>query len=262
MQNAKSKITKIFLISFFLLSFFSKNSLASTSRNLTIFAEQNMVMAMTKIARIYSQKSNVIVSVNFGSSSDLMNSIDSGEPADVFISAHLGWIETLRHKGLIDVYNVGYIARDELVLVANKSNPNLSEELKSSKSFENSLEILNRNGSTLVLDNEGNSSGKFSHDLIKKNLLPNLQLLHKSTEDKSPILNVVKSGKDQYALLLMSQVKNDFDLEILATKKDENIFYQALVIAGDNMEIAREFLKFLSSDAAKKILKESGFVVD
>jgi ABC-type molybdate transport system substrate-binding protein len=51
-------------------------------------------------------------------------------------------------------------------------------------------------------------------------------------------------------------------LLILATKKNLNIFYQALVIAGDNMEVAREFLKFLKSAEAKKILEQSGFIAN
>ena len=41
-----------------------------------------------------------------------------------------------------------------------------------------------------------------------------------------------------------------------------DIFYQALVIAGNNMEVAREFLKFLKTPQSKEILKENGFIVD
>ena len=35
-----------------------------------------------------------------------------------------------------------------------------------------------------------------------------------------------------------------------------------LVIAGDNMEVAREFLKFLKNPQAQKIFKESNFVIN
>lgn len=263
MKKTKNKIVKIFLSGFFILFFSLQNSFASSSRNLTIFAEPNMVVALTKISRLYSQKSNVIVSVNFGYSSDLIHEVDSGEPADVFISAHSGWIETLRQKGLVDVYNIGYIAIDKLALVTSKSNPTLQAELVTGKiSIEEILKILDQNKSTLILDSEGNSSGKFSNELVRSLALENLQLFNKLSEDKSPILNIVKSNSDQYALLLKSQVKNDRNLQILATKEDENIFYQALVIAGDNMEVAREFLKFLKTEAAKTIFKESGFTTN
>ncbi len=221
-----------------------------------------MVLALTKISRLYSQKSNVIVAINFNSSSDLISNVDSGEPADIFISAHSGWIETLHQKGLVDVYNNSYIAGDNLVLITSKSNPNLPEELRSEKlSLEDALTVLNRNKSTLILDYEGNSSGKISNDLIKNSAFLDIRLFHKLAEDKSPILKILRGNAESYGLLLKSQIKDQSDFQILAAKKDGNVFYQVLVIAGDNMEIAREFLKFLKSDGAKKTLGESGFIV-
>jgi len=262
-KKIKKNFFRILFSAIFLLTFLNSNSFASQSRNLTIFAEPNMVLALTKIARLYSQKSNVIVAVNFNSSSDLITNVDSGEPADIFISAHSGWIETLRQKGLVDIYNSGYIASDNLVLVTAKNNPNVPEELRNPKiSLEDALTILNRNKSTLILDFEGNSSGKFSNDLIKNSIFDNLKLYNKLDEDKSSISSSIKSDLESYALLLESQIKNDLYFQILAIKKDENIFYQAMIIAGDNMEIAREFLKFLKSDAAKKILVQNGFLVN
>ena len=77
---------KILLSVFFLLLLIPQNSFSATSRNLTIFAEPNMALALTKIARLYSQHSNSIVSVNFNSSYELMSDITAGEPADIFIS--------------------------------------------------------------------------------------------------------------------------------------------------------------------------------
>ena len=128
--------------------------------------------------------------------------------------------------------------------------------------MEDSLKILNQNKSTLILDYDGNSSGKFTSELVQNSNLLDLQLFKKLAEDKSPILSILRSDLSQYALLLSSQIKNEHDFQILATKRDDNIFYQALVIAGDNMEIAREFLKFLKNPASKKILLDSGFIVD
>lgn len=265
MQKAKNKIHPNFfkILGFFILLFVHQNSFAANSRNLTIFAEQNMSLALTKIARIYSQKTNTIVSLNFNSSIDLINEIDSGEPADVFISAHHGWIESLHQKGLVDVYNVGYIARDELILITSKSNPNLPSELISKKlSLEESLRILDKNKTDLIIDAEGNSSGYFSNHLIKNMVFSNIKIFNKLAEDKTPLFDIIKNNEENYSLLLSSQVRKNTNFQIIARKKDETIFYQALVIAGDNMEIAREFLKFLKSPTAQTILRESGFIVD
>lgn len=260
----KNFVINSFFTAVFILSFLMQNSFASNSRNLTIFAEPNMVLALTKIARIYSQKANVVVSLNLESSHDLIDEIDSGEPADVFISAHPELNEALRQKGLIDIYNISYIARDELVLVTSNQNSKIFPQFdeKNKLSLEESLAILDQNKSNLIIDNDSNASGMRSRELIRRFHFSQFTLFNKLSEDKSTIISIVKNNPDSYALLLASQVRSDSGLRILASSKGESIFYQALVIAGDNMEIAREFLKFLTSHQAKKIFKESNFVID
>ncbi|MBU6140516.1 MAG: molybdate ABC transporter substrate-binding protein [Proteobacteria bacterium] len=249
---------RIFFLTFLLLFFVSENSYALNNRNLTIFAEPNLALALTKIVRIYSQKSHTIVSVNFNSAADLIADIDSGEPADVFISAHSSWIESLRQKGLVDVYNIGYIARDKLVLVTSKTNSALSSNF----TIEGALRALNQNKATLILDNEGSSSGFFAKNLITNLGLSDLKIFSKIVEDKTALLTNIQSNDQNYSLLLASQINNQPNLQLLSQTRDGNIFYQALVIAGDNMEVAREFLKFLKSETAKSILKENGFLTD
>ena len=253
---------RVILIAVFFFSSIG-NCFASPNRSLTVFAEQNMVPALVKISRLYSQKNRVIVSVNFNSSAELINDVDSGEPADIFISAHTGWIESLKQKGLTDVYNTGHIAKDRLVLVAAKNNLNIPAQLLEKKlSLEASLQVLNQEKMIVLTDPEGSSSGKFSNDLIRSLNLSDLQLFPKLGEDRSTALNLTGENLESYAVLLASQVKNKPTLQILATQKEINIMYQALVIAGDNMDTAREFLKFLKSETAKNILRENGFIVE
>lgn len=253
---------RIFL-SLLFLTLFTSQALAIPSRNLTVFAEQNMISALIKISRLYSQKNHVIVSVNFNSSADLINDVDSGEPADIFISAHVGWIESLKQKGLTDVYNTGHIARDRLVLITTKSNTKVPEKLLQKKlSVEEALQILNQQKSVLITDPESNSSGKYSNDFVRSLNFSDLQIFNRLNEDNSSALKLMSSNAESYAILLESQIKNKSDLQILASQKDAAILYQALVIAGDNMETAREFLKFLKSDVAKNILRDNGLTVD
>ena len=86
------KFLKIFLT----LLLFCNFSQASESKNLTIFAESNLSVPLVKIIRKYSKEKNVIISINFQSSFDLIERIDEGEPADIFISSHNDWINILK----------------------------------------------------------------------------------------------------------------------------------------------------------------------
>lgn len=261
MNKLKSQISKIFLFS--LLCIFAQNSFANNSRSLTIFTEQNMASALTKVASLYSQKNNVIISINFNSSYELINEIDMGEPVDIFISAHSGMIDTLKQKGLVDVYNISYIAQDKLNLVIKKNSPNIDKRLLGENiSLRDALRILDEEKATVVIDQEESSSGLHSHHLIQSLSLQDLKIFQKLKEDKTAIFNIVQNTPEHYAILLSSQIKNKKDLLVLATTKEDNIFYQALVIAGDSMEMSREFLRFLKSDEVKRILQENGFIVN
>jgi len=241
----------------------ANSSYASQIKSLTILAEPNLVTALTKISRTYSQKNAVIISVGFAAAADLINDIDSGEPADVFISAHQDWLMNLKQKGLIDIYNVGHIASDNLVLVTSRDNLSAPNYLvEKNPDLQEALQILNSNRLNLIIDNDNSSLGKYSNDMINNLQLHDLKLFTKLNEDKSSITNLLQNNADSYAILLASQVNNRSELRVLSRKKSEHIFYQALVIAGDNMDIAREFLKFLKTAQAKAIFKENGFIVD
>lgn len=252
---------KKLLFSTLLFLLLNSPSHAFTGRNLTIFAEPNLAIALTKISRLYSQQHNIVLALNFASSIDLVEEIDGGEPADIFISAHSDLIENLRHKGIVDVYNIGYFAEDDLVLIIAKNSKSNFISTEKNLNLEVAIAILNKNRANIIIDTEGSSSGKFSDSFIKKHGFNDLKVFQRLNEDKNLITNLV-SGTDQYALLLRTQVNDKKELKILAVKKDENIFYQALVIAGDNMENAREFLKFLKSAKAKEILRANGFRVN
>ncbi len=58
-----------------------------------------------------------------------------------------------------------------------------------------------------------------------------------------------------------SDVKNDGNITILGRVPKIKIDYHALVIAGDNMGNARDFIQYLRSDEAKSILLEFGFLI-
>lgn len=258
----KSFIT-LFLALFTLFSSTQK-SFSSNSKNLTIFAEQNMMLVLTRIARIYSQQNNVVISINFNSSLELINDVDAGEPADVFISAHSSLIDTLKQKGLVDVYNISYIARDKLALVTSKNNPKINPKLLNKDiKLKEAITILAKNRSTLIVDEKGSSSERYSMELINSiSHRGRLHVVNKLQEDRASVLSSINYNPENYIIVLESQIKNRDDLQILATNEDNNILYQALVIAGNNMGSAREFLQFLKSKAAKLELEKSGFITE
>ena len=60
--------------------------------------------------------------------------------------------------------------------------------------------------------------------------------------------------------MLYSEVYDNDQFLIIAKTQRIAVFYQALVIAGENMENARQFSNFLKSDRSQTILQKNGFV--
>jgi len=260
----KKGCKKIVFLATIFLTIFSSQAFAFSTNNLTIVTEPHMVLAITKIAREYSTRHNTIVSVTFNSANELISEIDQGEPADIFISAHQNLITKLKQKGLVDVFNIGYFAQDKVVLTTSKNNSNINQLLalkKQNFNIKDYLSYISKNRKTLIIDHKGSSSGSIVGDYLST-LKSNVKVFKKISEDKTPILTIVKKNPDHFALLLASQVNQGENFVTLADLKDNNIYYQALVIAGDNMETAREFLRFLKTKSAKEILQNNGFITN
>ena len=255
-MNKKESLIIFFLLSIFL---FTKNSLAN-NRNLNILAEPQISKALTKIVRLYSQQSNTVVSINFNSSSSLFNEIESGEPSDIFISAHPKYIELLKQKGLVDVYNIEYLASDKIVLTTASDNKNITRNFLIKKlSLAEILSIINAQKANLLIENQNFSSGDRIKSVLTNYNFPDLKIFNKIDEDRFSIIKDIKEDISNYAFISLSQIKNRNDLKIINMKEDLLMHYQAFIIAGNNMDIAREFLKFLKSNKAKKIFLDSGF---
>jgi len=231
---------------------FANISHAKDSTNLTIFAESNLSVPIVKIVREYSKANNVIISINFQSSFDLIERIDDGEPADIFISSHQDWVNVLKQKGLIDIYSISNIAQDNLVLVTSNQNQRFFDKKIDSKNIEETFKEVGNMQYGIIAESEYKSLGKYSSKIIKKYNIKPHTVFRKLNEDKKSIIDFVSESKNLFALVLESGILPDDDVKIIAKIPDIEINYQASAIAGNNMELARDFIKYLEDVEFKK----------
>jgi ABC-type molybdate transport system substrate-binding protein len=244
-------------------------SYAGYNRNLTIFADQNLMFPLIKIARIYSQKNNAVVSISFiataeedktlgedfaNNEDDIVSKIQAGEPVDLIISANKNIINNLKQKGLLDFYNTGIFSAERLVIATSVKN-----KINLSDNFHLALRQLNAMKSSIIIDNEQNTAGQYAADLLKQMRIGELEIVHKLSEDYETITKLISKNSDKYFLVLTSQVANNKNIKIIASS-DFVVNYQALVVAGENMKNAREFIKFLRTAKVEKILKENNLL--
>jgi molybdenum ABC transporter molybdate-binding protein len=232
-----------------LILFFGNIAYGEEPKNLTIFAESNLAVPLVKIIREYSKEKNIIISINFKSSSDLIQKIDEGEPADIFISSHQDWVNVLKQKGLIDIYTIANIAEDNLVLITSINDDNFSNN---DQNLEDIFKKMNYLGYSLVTDSDDNSLGKYSNKIIKKYKIKKNRVFRKLNEDRKSIIDFLSENKKLFAIALNSSILPKDNVKIIAKISDIEINYQVSAIAGDNMELARNFIKYLEEIDIRK----------
>ncbi len=258
----KSNILKS--LSILILSLFlNKTAIGANSESLTIFSESNMTYAITKIARNYSKKANVAISVNFNSSFELIDNIDLGEPADIFISSHLDWVKNLSQKGLVDRYSSADFAEDKLVLITSKNNERINfNEVSKIGDLNKILQFINEKKAPLIVGSDYSSLGRYTKKILAESNVDNFQIFQKLNEDKKSIIDFINEHNHYCAIVIASEIANNKEIVILSQVPFVNIDYHALVIAGDNMDNARKFIEYLKSKEAKEVLVRNGFIAD
>jgi len=257
----------LLLITIAFLALLSGNVYANQDNkidNLTIFSESNMIYPLVKAARLYSEKKSAIVSINFNNSLQLIQNINDGERADVFIASHPEWIKTLKQKGLVDVYNLTNIAKDKLVLVTSKNNKKVDiTKINQLSDINKILRTLNNDNIPIIIDEINTSLGNYGNDIMLQAKIAHQKVFHRVLEDRKSIIELINDGDEYCGIVFASSIADHNNIVVLKEIENGEIYYQALVIAGDNMGKARDFLKFIkSSDEIKKDFAQSGFVVD
>ena len=266
-ENFKINFTVLGMIRVFVIVVFMQitgnQAYSANSKNLTVFCEPSISAPLTKIVRNFSQKHNTTIIVKFGSPFNLIEKIDAGEASDVFISANFDAIELLRHKGLVDVYNIAFIASDNLSLVTSKKNKNILLDLQNKNlTLEAAIKILAKNRSFLLIDRQGYSSSYFAEKLLNNIEVGNLHIKKKLPEENTTLVEDLSKNDKLFALTLFGQVVNRNSLYAIQTKENPVLSYQALAIAGSNMEVSREFLNFLKSNFSKEAFREAALIVN
>jgi molybdate transport system substrate-binding protein len=95
---------------------------AGQDRTLTVFAAASMKNALDDLNAAFSQSTGVKVITSYAASSALMNQIEQGAPADVFVSADLDWMDYGSQKKVIKDETRINLLGNRLVLIAPKNS--------------------------------------------------------------------------------------------------------------------------------------------
>lgn len=92
-------------------------SVAAQAQPTTVFAAASLKNALDEVVRAHAGGAAHKVVVSYAASSALAKQIESGAPADVFISADPGWMDYLEKKSLMDPRTRRNLLKNRLVLI-------------------------------------------------------------------------------------------------------------------------------------------------
>ena len=224
---------------------------------LNISAAASLTDAIAEINELYtSENPSVSILINLASSGTLQQQIENGAPCDVFLSAATQQMDTLQTKGLIlnETRRDFVINRVVLIVPVNNAQGiagfnDLTEDKVSKISIGDPASV---------------PAGKYAQQLfdllgITSSLQPKLVL----ASNVRQVLTYVETGDVDAGLVFATDALSSSKVKVVADAPAEinsKIVYPAAVIkASKNIDAAKKYLEFLSSQAAGAIFTKYGF---
>lgn len=181
--------------------------------------------------------------------------------ADIFIATRPNTIQALKNQGLIDVYSQISLIKNRLALVTYKHNT-LELILIPKLPLASILERIDPGFSFVLGDPDFQDVGLYGLEALRS---------HEIAGDLEPYFLFIRSPADMqeassaqggYGIMLLTEALRNPKLKILGVfpqTAHTPIAYQAMVVAGENMQPAREFMHYLSTPDAIAVFTEYGF---
>lgn len=225
---------------------------------ITVYAAASLSNALSEVSAQYTA-ARVVHS--FAASSALAKQIESGAPADIFISADTKWMDYLQGKKLINSASRKNLLANKLVLIAPKDRGfkvNLDASFDLAKAF---------SGKLCTGDTDAVPVGIYAKQALSYlNWWPAIKTRVVGAQDVRAALVFVERGECAAGIVYATDAKVSSKVEIVATFPQVShvpIVYPAALLVNSNNanKLANDYLNYLQSAAASTIFKQYGFTL-
>ena len=237
----------------------NSNGTKSEPVELHVSAAASLTDAMKELATIYeADNPGVKLVFNFGSSGALQQAIENGGETDLFFSAAQKQMDALEKAGELADGTRKNLLRNEVVLIVPKV------DAKPVKTFE---DLTADNIQRVALgEPKGVPVGQYSEEILTNlGILDAVKAKAVYGSDVRQVLSWVATGDADCGIVYATDAAVSDDVTVVAVAPEEThkpVIYPAAVIKSTkNLDAAKKFLDFTSSDAAKKIFEKYGFTV-
>lgn len=240
------------------LTFGLTTSVAKADNKVTVFAAASLTNAMSEISKAYESEQAVKIQSSYSASSSLAKQIDSGAPADIFMSADSKWMNYLQDKKRIDVSTRVNLLSNRLVIIAPKGK---AFKVQTDKTFNFAHAF---SGRLCTGEIESVPAGIYAkQSLIALNWWDSVKTRVVGTQDVRAALVFVERGECDAGIVYETDAKVSSKVEIVATLPDEThepIVYPLALVQGATQD-AKGFYDFIKSARATAIFTQYGFTL-
>lgn len=230
---------------------------ANDSPRLTVSAATSFQDILQEIGKQYIiEHPKVKIDYNFASSGSLQHQIEQGAPVDVFISASLKQIETLKSKNLLLRDNYIPLVKNKIVLITSKSQIDISD-----------LQQLTDQKINKIVIGEPKSVpvGQYAKEaLTTLGIYQSLQEKLVFAGNVRQALTYVERGNVDGGIVYQTDAKLSNNVRVIAQIPEEYyspiIYPVAVLKSSRHIEESQKFVQFLFKDFSGKIFQLYGFV--
>jgi molybdate transport system substrate-binding protein len=229
-------------------------------KSITVFAAASMKNALDDVDASYTKLSGVKVVASYDASSALMKQIESGAPADVFVSADLKWMDYGAEKKLINDATRVNLLGNALVLIAGKDSKIGAVTI--GPGFD--LAKLAGDGRIATGDVKAVPVGIYAEAALEKlGVWAQVEPKMAMTANVRAALVLVARGEAPLGIVYSTDAKVEPGVKIVGTFPEDShppIIYPVAATTGAKPDAA-PYLAYLRSQAAKSIFESYGFTV-
>ena len=226
--------------------------------DLVVFAAASLKEALDEANAAYMRQSGDNVKTSFGASPALARQIESGAPAQLFISADLDWMDYLEKRNLIQPGTRKNLLGNRLVIAA-PADADIKLDIKPGFDLAGAL----KGGHLAMADPSSVPAGKYGKAALEKlEAWGSVESAVARTENVRGALLLVSRHEAPLGIVYATDVAADPGVKIAGVFPPEThppIVYPIALTADSRDPAAGRLLDFLTSPAAKPIFEKHGF---
>lgn len=230
---------------------------ARPSGDVLVFAAASLQTALDELIEPAKRATGATIRVSYAASSALARQIESGAPAQLFISADLDWMDYLAGRHLIRQDSRVNLLGNRLVLIAPRSRP---VKLTIAPGF--ALAAALGSSRLALADPASVPAGKYARAaLTRLNVWDAVANRIAAAENVRAALLLVSRGEAPLGIVYRTDAMADAGVVVVDTFPETShppIIYPAALTPGASPAAAR-VLEFLTTDAAWSVFARQGF---